>query len=316
MKYLLLIVSLLFSTLSYSGEGESGSQVESFKVLLDVELKNSAGNWISLYSGNEYLETVGTGTGTVSSITMTKPYNDTYTDLRLTLKGSQRKVKVVIGGITYYTQNQTITVEQTPYVMSTNLSDYGVVTKTGFSFVNELSFPTPLVVTSDQDINIVWIEKATDVVIFDGIDIQNTGWIGRDTLYRAFLSNIPKKSIQIPITYTQTNANVLENAATFFLDNAGNLIGGDCARPNNRAINCSMLKTGSLSNTQNNGTSGSFSLEYWDGDSNGYFTMTANYDCSTNSFSSLNISETGTVDKSHGVNDTLTINGTATCQDI
>lgn len=97
-----------------------------------------------------------------------------------------------------------------------------------------------------------------------------------------------------------------------FLDSNGNLIGGDCNRPGNRGMNCTFLKSGSLSNVQGNGTSGTFSVVHWDGNQNGDYTITGSYDCSTSNYSSLAIQESGTVD--YDSTATLTTSGTVTCQ--
>jgi hypothetical protein len=211
------------------------------------------------------------------------------------------KSTIVLGGISYYTTTQNRT-DQEIWLMSTQPADYGFVTITT-SYPTETEFPTPLVVANDQDVNIIWAVQATSNVLYEtsdgSADPAKINWAGREGVFSALLPNIPARIVQIPYSVTLVDSSVVSNTITLFLDSAGNLIGGDCNRPSNKAINCSFLKAGSLSNVQNGGAAASFSVTHWDGDNTGDYTVTGSYDCANSTFSSLAITDTGTVSYSY-----------------
>lgn len=143
MKYLIICITsfFIFSSSLFAGQGEAGSKVDSFKVKAKLELKNKTGAWRTIYSGTEYLETIGTGAGTIAgTIDIIKPAHAQYTDIRTTALGMQIKAKVVIGGITYYTTTQS-KASQEVWAMSTDIANYGVVTITT-TFPSETHLPT------------------------------------------------------------------------------------------------------------------------------------------------------------------------------
>ena len=133
-------------------------------------MKNSQGTWVKLYTGNEYLEVIGDSPGSIAgSVEITKPDNGTYTHFRMTVRGERIeriKAKINIGGTVYYTteeirkRNEQNSQNAENFTISINLGDYGSVTVDDLNYQNEAELVTPLEISSENDLNIVWILRA------------------------------------------------------------------------------------------------------------------------------------------------------------
>ena len=313
-------------TNTFAEIGEAGSETEERAVLVDLELKNSQGEWVKLYTGSEYLEVIGSGPGTVAGTTeITKPAAGTYTHSRLTLRGERVKAKIVIGGTSYYTteetkkRNEQNNQNAETFTLTTNENEYGAITVDDLFYQDEFELLSPLDVSIDKDFTLVWVLKADAGVKYENtsgeeVSASNISFISRRNEMKAIVFEDPYRLIHIPLLY-QSNSGDLLNTATLIINREGNLIGGDCVRADNKAINCGFIVSGSLQDVEDNGASATFSVTYSDSDGNGgQYTISGSYDCGSDSFGSLNVVETGSVSASYDNSHTLQTTGTPTCQ--
>jgi len=276
--------------------GDTGSSMEGYKVKVDkLELTTDAGaTWVTVYSGNEYLETVGTGTDSVAgALTGTMPSPGIYTGCKLTISNSKVKVKIVSGATTYYTTAQTVesvspgTLESTtPWPLSTSSADYDYITisSTGDSTITD--FPTPLTITGNSDVNIVWACERCGIVTYNGTLPDNVISSNEEDIVHGILPAMPSKQIKLALTAPADPAHMppypaLSNTITLLLDDSGNLLGGYCYSPSDRALDAADLKGGSLSNVSNGGNTAAFDVSFWGWPEPAYFRFTGNYDCGT-----------------------------------
>lgn len=304
---------------SFAGAGGSGSAMEGFKVKVEkLELKKNDSTYVTVYSGSEYLETVGNGAGTFAgALNGTMPDTGTYTGYRLTTNGFRIKLKIVSGSTTYYTTSQTIP-QGSVWPLSTSSASYDYITitqSTSETMTITGDFPTSLSVTANNDINLVWALKRNGIVSWEGSDLSNVTWAAEEDIVRAILPNKPSKLIQFSLT-----ASALSNTISMLLDSSGNLIGGFCHRPTNKAINGSFMKGGSLSAVSNGGNTATFDVSFSDGDNNNdYYQITGNYNCgasTSGTYSSLLVTGNGVTPGYVNTGDTLTTTGAVTCGNI
>lgn len=282
-------------SLSRNFSGATGSSMDGFKVKVDrVELTTDTGNtWVTVYSGNEYLEAVGTGANAIAgTLNGTMPSAGIYTGLKFTFSNFKIKVKIVSGGTTYYTTTQTVPYNgSVPWTLATSSLSYDYITITSTGNSETTDFPTPLTVTANSDVNLVCVNERNGIVTCDGTLPNAVTWAEEEDLVRAWLPGMPSKEIQFNLT-SSFNSTPLSNTITFLLDGSGNLLGGFCHRPANKAINGSVLKSGSLSNVSNGGNTATFNVSFWDGDGPAYFEITGSYNCGTSTsgtYSSLTV---------------------------
>jgi hypothetical protein len=290
--------------------------MDGFKVKIDqVELTTDTGaTWVTVYSGSEYLETVGIGTNSIAgALTGNLPPVGVYTGVRFTFSNFRIKVKIVSGATTYYTTAETIPYNTgVSWTLSTSLAayDYITITSTGNSEITE--FPTSLTVTGNSSVNLVWTSELNGIITCDGFLPNDVTWAAEEDLVRAILPGMPSTQIQFPLTALSSTAPAMSNTITFLLDSSGNLLGGFCHRPADKAINGDILKSGSLSNVSNNGNTATFDVSFWDGDGVGWYRVTGSYDCGTGTsgtYASLAVTAGGAVtvgylDTGHALNTT------------
>lgn len=303
----------------FDGTGDSGSSMEGFKVRVEkLELKKSDSTYVTVYSGNEYLETIGTGSGSFAGILNgTMPDTGTYTGYRLTTNAFKIKLKIVSGATTYYTTNQSIS-QGSVWTLSTSSASYDYITITqGTSETITGDFPTSLSVTANNDVNLVWALKRSGAVLWEGTDLNNVTWAAEGDIVRAILPNTPSKLIQFNLTTTGPS---LSNTISTLLDSSGSLLGGFCYRPTNKAINGGFLKSGSLSAVSNSGNTATFNVSFADGDNNNnYYQITGSYDCgasTSGTYSSLSVTGVGATPYYSTAGATLTTSGAITCSNI
>lgn len=312
---------------TYEGEvarysvGDTGSLVESTQIKVEkLELKQADGTYVTVYSGNEYLEMVGTGAGTFAGvISGTKPNAGTYTGVKLTMSATdsvKRKAKIVSGTTTYFTTSATAAMSA-PWTLSTSSADYGYITATPSSSpITEMDFPTPLTVTSNNDVVIVWANEGNGIVSFDGSLPSSVTWVSEESIVSTILPNVPYKRIQFNLT-----AGSLSNKITLLLDSSGNLLGGSYHRPSdytNWVINGRFMKGGSLSAVSNSGNTATFDVSFSESDTV-YYRITGNYNCGTSTtgtYSSLSVTGVGATPYYISRGLTLTTTGTVTCGSI
>ena len=313
-------VSLAKEFRSSEKTGDSGSLIDSFQVKVPkLELKKSDSTYVTVYSGNEYLETVGTGAGTFAGMLKgTMPDAGTYTGLRLSIEAFKIKAKIVSGGTTYYTTAQTVA-QSSIWPLSTTSASYDYitispVTSTGFT----ADFPTSLTVTAGNDVNLIWVNESSGLVAFDGDLPNGVTWATNESIVTALLPGVPSKRIQFTLT-----ASPRSNIITLLLDGSGNLLGGYCNRSSigytQWAINGDYMKSGSLSAVSNSGNTATFDVSFLDGDSSNYYKITGNYDCGTSTsgtYSSLVVTGVGSTPYYVTDNLTLTTTGSVTCSNI
>lgn len=304
------------------GTGDSGSSMEGFQVKVEkLELKKSDSTYVTVYSGNEYLETVGTAIGTFAGVLSgIMPDAGTYTGLRLTTNAFKIKVKIVSGGTTYYTTSQTVS-QGSVWTLSTSLTSYDYITVTQpTSETKTMDFPTQLTVTATNDVNLIWSLEKNGVVSWDG-DLPNAvTWAAEEKIVAAFLPSVPSKRVQFTLT-----ASPLSNTITLLLDGSGNLLGGYCHRPTDKAINGNFMKSGSLSAVSNSGNTATFDVSFLNGDDDqSYYQITGDYNCGASTsgpYSSLAVTTTvgaggGGSSDYWGKGYTLTTAGSVTCGNI
>ena len=267
--------------------GDPGSSMDGFRVKVDkVELTTDTGTtWVTVYSNGEYIESVGVGTNSIAgTLNGTMPPVGTYTGLKFTFSDFKIKVKIVSGATTYYTTAQTVGYNSmTPWTLSTSALSYDYITITSTGNSETTDFPTPLTVTANSNINLVTVMESNGIVTCDGTLPNNVTWAEEEPLVRAWLPGMPSKEIQFNLTVPPNLPTypALSNTITFLLDGSGNLLGGFCHRPANKAINGGILKSGGLSNVSNNGNTATFDVSFWDGMGVGWFKITGSYDCGT-----------------------------------
>ncbi len=302
--------------------GDTGSSMEGFLVKVEkLELKKSDGTYVTVYSGNEYLETVGTGAGTFAGVVSgIMPNDGTYTGVKLTSSATDSfkvKVKIVSGTTTYFT-TKTTAAKGVPWSFSTSSANYDYITATPTSSpILEMDFPTPLTVTSNNNVDIIWELERNGIVSFDGSLPNSVTWAAEEDIVRAILPKVPSKRIQFNLT-----AGSRSNTITLLLDGNGNLLGGFCHRPGSWDIwdiNGSFMKGGSLSTVSNSGNTATFDVSFLDGQSNGYYQITGSYNCGTSTsgtYSSLAVTGIGVTPYYISSGSTLTTTGSVTCGNI
>lgn len=282
------------TSLKAIGVGDAGSSMEGFKVKIDkVELTTDTGaTWVTVYSGGEYLETVGTGTNSIAgALAGSMPGPGVYNGSKLTVSNFKIKVKIVSGATSYYSTAQTLdgvgpltTQSTTPWTLSISSTayDYVTISTTSGSIVTE--FPTPLTVTGNSDVNLVWAFERCGVVTYNGLLPGSITSAQEEDLIHGILPAMPSKQIQLALTAPAdipTPHPALSNTITLLLNDSGNLLGGYCYSPSDRALDAADLKSGSLSNVSNGGNTATFDVSFWTGPATGYFQFTGSYDCGT-----------------------------------
>ncbi|MEK7309757.1 MAG: hypothetical protein AAB038_02975 [Planctomycetota bacterium] len=280
--------------------GDPGSSVDSFRVKINsVELQKDDASTATVYSGITYLETVGTTDEIAGILNGSMPPIGVYTGVTMTVGGFMIKAKIISGATTYYTTNQTIGYESgISWTLSTSLAAYDHITITSTGFTMFTEFPSPLTVTGSSSVNLVWASELNGIVTCDGFLPNDVTWVNEEEVIRATLPCMPSTQIQFPLTALSSTASAMSNTITFLLDSSGNLLGGFCHRPANKAINGSDLKSGSLSNVSNNGNTATFDVSFWDGNGTGWYRITGSYDCGTGTsgtYSSLTVTAQGGV---------------------
>ncbi len=240
------------------------------------------GTYVSVYTGNSYLETVGTGAGTiVGELQGALPPNGTYTGLRMTLLGVRCKLTIIDGGTTYYTTAQTIGMGDV-WPMSTSLAEYDYLT-IDYAGPGTMAadFVTPMTVDGTADADLVWVLERNGIVGWEGADIDNITWAGEEDLVLVFAPAEPAMWMRFTLEAEDAVGLPLENTITLLLDASENLLGGFCHRPQNKAINADWMISGTLSNAANGGFTADFTASFAEG---GYpagvsFDMAGSYDC-------------------------------------
>lgn len=326
----LFIVSITLSLSTetvFAGTGEAGSSMAGFQVLITkLELKKADDTYETVYTGSDYLETVGTGAGTFAGeLAATLPPAGTYVGFRVTYSGFKIKVKIVDGGIDYYTTAQSIT-EGENWPLSTDVADYDYVTIASLSSTGfEALFPTDLVISGTDSETFIWALQRSGVVIYDGTMPNGVTWAEEGDLVVAILPGVPAKAVQFNLVITKGGSPDRSNTITLLYDSIGNLLGGFSFRPSDKAINGAFLSTGSVTGVTNNGNGATFDMSFLDGDNTGTtYQVTGSYDCGTGTngpYSSLTVTDNTPSDGwdynfliSDGY--VLTTTGNVTCNDL
>ncbi|MBI3813386.1 MAG: fibronectin type III domain-containing protein [Nitrospinae bacterium] len=320
---------LIATGILMAGTGATGSSMDGFKVKVDkIELMKNDNTWVTVYSGSEYLETVGTAANSIAGVLNgSMPPAGIYTSVKPTISNFKIKVKIVspTDGKTYYTTAQTVVYgSTTPWTLSTSSASYDYITITSVDVgnTNTTTFPTPLTVTGNSSVNLVWANEGSGIVTYNSYSIDGlpdaVTWASEPSLVTATLPGMPSKQIRFDLTASRTTTPFSRsNTITFLLDSSGNLLGGTCYRPAQEFINGFFLKSGSLSNVSNNGNTATFDVSFWEGMNRGYYQITGSYDCgasTSGTYSSLTVMGKDGVPDYTGGGYTLNTTGPVTCK--
>lgn len=278
MKKTLFLMIVLFGYCSWltGGTGESGSRMDGFQTrVLSIDLIRSDESFANVYAGTSFLETVGEGSGSIAgALKGQKPTVGTYVGIALTLSDYKIKTKLVIDGIPYYTREENVS-EGDDWNLSENESDYGYTTVVRSApETMTVRFPTPLNVVSESPVDLVWALQRSGTVRYEGTEIGDITWAGEEDIIRALLPAEPSRWIKFDLKTTDGKSNTL----SILLDGEGEVLGGFCYRPDNKAINGSWLSNAELS-TADNGLSGAFVLTFVNADDASPIIVEGSYSC-------------------------------------
>jgi hypothetical protein len=322
MKFILILlafVGLLWSSpLNLPAGGGSSDDANNSQDLFSVriaqfELKNSSGDYITVYADeNEiYLDTVGSGTsslaGTLAGI---MPPEGNYTGFRMTITSFKRQTKVVIDDTTYYTTAQDIN-QSDPINFSTDPIDYGVVTTAIPTDERtwESTFGHILSVSQSEDVHIVWVMKRNGIIQYEVDDNNDVNWLGESEIIRSFLPEKPSKLVTINIT---GDSETLSNTASILLNADGEYLGSHCFRPDNKLMNCSNSVRGTITGPVGENNATAFELVFRDGDQTGDYLVKGMYNCDKSAYNQLYIE----TNSSNPLNGTPDISGSVSCTNI
>lgn len=319
-------LSILIATALFSGVGEITSKRESFQAQVKVELIKEDDSTVTILDGSKFIElkTIGTSTALAQELTANRPENGTYKGVKYTVNAFKHKIKLVAGGITYYTTTTTKNQDES-WNLSQNDSDYGYTTTNAPSggFVTNVTFPKPLVLSSGSDANLVFVNQylPNNVKYETNGNVESSNWIDETTKATAFLPSMPTKIVSFDVIYSKSGTTNLTNTVTAFLDSENDLIGAYMMRPSDHsALNGSFMLSGTKTND-------SYNLKFQNGDDSedsiigdDYYLVSGTLNCTNTTYSNLSVNEVsngGTATEPNNLNSySLTTTGSFSCANL
>ncbi len=301
--------------------GDPGSRLDSLMVQVDSFdlLKDDGTTWVSVYSGGDFLETIGAaGQTTANTLVGTLPPAGNYIAYRFTVSSLKMNLVLVTGGTTtWYTTTQSLTSGET-WSFSNNAADYGVVTYTPpAAFVHTTYFPQALAVTGSDSVVLYYLMERNGIVECDGTTPNSD--ITYCTTDQTVDMVLPAKPATMMRTIVSASSGSVlpalrTNIITAFYGGQDQLLGAYCQRPADWYFNGSSLTTGSGLYSSASGT-GSLDLNFMDGDgiADGTYNVTMDFSCSASTYSNLVIAPTGTGTNVYDTDYVLAASGNATC---
>lgn len=163
------------------------NQIETWQVKVDqIEFKSTSGNYVTIYSGGQYIDfKAAAGSGVAGILTFTPPPAGKYSGFQLTTNGFKVKAKLQKGKEEYYyTTNQTINAGE-DFPLTMDIQDWGLTSVQKGSEQWSADFINPIVVTTNQAANIALM------ILKD----YNTVYVGnRELRYRRVHYNQPERA--------------------------------------------------------------------------------------------------------------------------
>lgn len=326
-----ILLALLFIGISLFGAGyswvlgEAGSKVESFQVMIKMDLIKEDNSTVTILDGSKFLEvkTDGNETGIGDTIEAIQPPDGKYIGVKFKVTKFKHKLKVVSAGTTYYTTKEEIASTST-WDLSTDSDDYGYTTTLApqGGEVTTVFFPKTLIIESGSKASLIFINQyVPHRVIYEtaGTVLAST-WIGETSIVTTILPAIPSKSIAFDVRYSKAGETDMTNTITAFLDSKGDLIGAYMMRPEYKALNGSFLLSGTK-------TGNDYTFKFQNGDDsrldgidgNDYYNVKVALNCNNSTFSDLDINVVGgdtNADPSDDGYSLAATSGTVTCKTI
>lgn len=225
----ILLGLLLLGNFLFAAPAAPYGQVDIDEVKLKVELIKDDNTAVTILDGTKYLKLNGTSSTATSvgqALEGVKPAVGTYQSVRWTPMGFRIKAKIVAGATTYYTKNITVPEDDTTsWALSTNVLDYASTTITPGSVTHTVTvkFPTPLVVSSTNGVNLFYVSKFDGDVNYAGI-LPNVTWISNIMEAFGFVTNAPAKIAQFDLIYNK-NTTDYKNKISLLFDANNKLLG-------------------------------------------------------------------------------------------